>query len=49
MPQAFRNDKQAEKIAWKVLGTPPNIAAKRTERERKIDARLNYEVIVGGR
>lgn len=44
-----RSNKKAEKIAWKVLGEPDNIATKQTPREKKLDKRLDYEVIVGGR
>lgn len=45
----IRSDKKAEKIAWKVLPKPNNLTSKQTERERKLNNRLDYEVIVGGR
>lgn len=44
-----RPDKKAEKIAWKQLGKPENLAAKVTERQRAINAKLDYQVIVSGR
>ena len=49
MPIMPRYDKKAEKIAWNILGKPANIAAKRTKKERILDNRLDYQVIVGGR
>jgi hypothetical protein len=49
MPAMPRNDKKAEKICWKVLGKPDNLAAKETKKERAIKNRLDYQVIVGGR
>ncbi len=49
MPVAMRSDKKAEKVAWKVLGTPDNMLSKETERERLIKNRIDYQVIVGGR
>ena len=44
-----RYDKKAEKVAWKVLGEPSNMAAKKTKREQDLDRKLDYQVIVGGR
>ena len=49
MPVMPRSDKKSEKVAWKVLGKPSNIAAKQTARERELNAKLDYQVIVGGR
>lgn len=49
MPVMPRYNKKAEKIAWKVLGKPDNIAVKQTPRERELDNKLDYQVIVGGR
>ncbi len=49
MPYMPRPDKKAEKIAWKVLGKPENLATKETPRQRMINAKLDYQVIVNGR
>ncbi len=49
MPYMPRADKKAAKIAWKVLGKPENLAVKETERQKKINAKLDYQVIVDGR
>ncbi len=49
MPYMPRPDKKAEKIAWQNLGKPENLAAKETERQKKINAKLDYQVIVDGR
>lgn len=49
MPYMPRADKKAEKIAWQQLGKPENIAAKETKRQRMINAKLDYQVIVDGR
>ena len=44
-----RYDKKAEKIAFRILGVPSNIAARKTPREIELDKKLDYQVIVGGR
>ncbi len=44
-----RPSKKLSKIAWKQLGKPENLAVKTTEREREINAKLDYQVIVSGR
>jgi hypothetical protein len=49
MPYMPRPDKKAEKIAWKNLGKPENLAVKPSEREKKINAKLDYQIIVDGR
>jgi hypothetical protein len=49
MPYMPRPDKKAEKIAWKQLGKPENIAVKETPREKAINKRLDYQIIVDGR
>lgn len=49
MPYMPRADKKAEKIAWKVLGKPENLAVKETRKEREIRNKLSYDVIVNGR
>ena len=46
MPRA---DKKSEKIAWKVLGKPENIAAKETERQKQINKKIDYQISVDGR
>lgn len=37
---------KAEKIAWEILGEPTNISAKKTPKQRIIDARLLREETV---
>ncbi len=49
MPYMPRPDKKAERIAWKVLGKPENLAAKETPRQKKINARIDYQIAVDGR
>ena len=43
MPAMPRPKGKAKKIAYKILGTPPNIAYKRSKAERKINKRLLFE------
>ena len=43
MPTMFRPDRLPKKIAFKILGTPSNIAEKRTEIEKKIDKKIMYD------
>lgn len=38
-----RPNGKAKKIAYKILGVPPNIAYKRNKQQRKINNRLIYE------
>lgn len=38
-----RFEAKATKIAYKILGVPPNIAAHKTKKEKKIDKRLVFE------
>jgi len=40
MPEMVRPDNKARKIAWAILGTPANMATKKTKRQRAIDQRL---------
>lgn len=49
MPYMPRADKKAEKIAWKNLGKPENLATKETPRQKLINAKLDYQIIVDGR
>jgi len=43
MPTMFRPDRLPKKIAFNILGTPSNIAEKRTEIEKKIDKKIMYD------
>ena len=43
MPVMPRYLKKATKIAFDILGTPPNLSTKKTVREKEIDRRLLYE------
>jgi hypothetical protein len=43
MPAMPRILGKATKIAYKIMGTPPNIAHKRTPEEKKINKRLLFE------
>ena len=40
MPTMYRLDSQNTKIAYKILGEPQNLAAKKTNMQRYIDRRL---------
>lgn len=43
MPAMPRVPNKARKIAYKIMGVPANIAYKRTEQQKKLNQRLNYE------
>lgn len=43
MPSMPRPQGKAKKIAYKILGTPPNIAFKRDKRQKQINKRLIFE------
>ena len=49
MPYMPRADKKAERIAWKNLGKPENLASKETPRQREINKRIDYQIAVNGR
>lgn len=49
MPYMPRADKKAEKLAWKILGKPENIASKQTPRQKAINAKIDYEINSSGR
>ena len=49
MPVMRRIDKKAEKIAFKIMGTPPNIAFKRNKEQQRINKRLIFEETVRAR
>lgn len=49
MPAMRRIDKKAEKIAFKILGVPPNIAFKRNKEQQRINNRLVQEETVRAR
>lgn len=40
---AMPRTKKGRKIAFDILGTPPNLAEKRTKRQKEIDRRLVFE------
>lgn len=42
MPSMTRIDEKSKKIAYKILGTPPNLR-KRTKRNDRIEKRLLFE------
>lgn len=47
MPAMLRMDKKAEKIAFHILGTPPNLRkAKKSKKDSKIEERLVFEETV---
>ena len=43
MPGMPRPNKKATKIAFDLLGTPPNLREKKTALQKKIDRRLLYD------
>ncbi len=43
MPAMPRVPGKATKIAYKILGVPPNISYKRTEAQKEIDKQLIFE------
>jgi hypothetical protein len=43
MPSMVRIHGKPEKIAFKILGTPPNLKFKRTKEQRRINRRLFFE------
>lgn len=43
MPGAPRPKGQAKKIAYKVVGVPPNLQNKQSKEQKRINQRLNYE------
>jgi len=43
MPAMFRPNRLPKKIAFKILGTPNNIAEKKSEAEKKIDKTIMYD------
>lgn len=49
MPTMPRLSGKTQKIAYKILGTPPNIAFKRSKEQEKIDRRLTFEETVRAR
>jgi len=46
MPAMPRIKGKPTKIAFKILGTPPNISYKRDKKEKKINQRLIFEETV---
>jgi hypothetical protein len=49
MAYAPRSNREAERIAWRVLGKPDNLQSRDTPRERELRNKIDYQVIVGGR
>lgn len=43
MPAMPRIKGKATKIAYKILGTPPNMVFKRSPKEKKVNRRLIFE------
>jgi hypothetical protein len=43
MPAMPRIRGKATRVAYKIMGTPPNIAHKRSKMEKKINKQLIYE------
>lgn len=43
MPATFRPENKCRKIAFAILGTPSNIAEKKTAIEKKIDKKILYD------
>lgn len=43
MPAMPRIQGKATKIAFRILGTPPNIAFKRNKKEKEVNRRLIFE------
>ena len=43
MPVMFRPNRLPKKIAFSILGTPSNIADKKTAIEKKIDKKILYD------
>ncbi len=43
MAAMFRPNNRCKKIAWSILGTPSNIAEKKTAIEKKIDKKILYD------
>ena len=43
MPAMVRPKGKAKKIAFSILGTPPNIAFKRSKKQRRTNRRLVFE------
>jgi hypothetical protein len=43
MPAMPRFSAKGTKIAYKILGVPPNIAFKRNKKERSVNKRLTFE------
>ncbi len=43
MPTMFRPSSKATKIAYKILGIPPNMEYKRTKEQQEINRRLIFE------
>lgn len=49
MPAMRRINKKAEKIAFKIMGKPANIAFKRDKEQQRINKRLIFEETVRAR
>jgi hypothetical protein len=43
MPTMPRIPGKGKKVAWKILGVPPNISFKPDQRQKKINQRLIFE------
>lgn len=43
MPVMIRPSKKTEKIAYNIIGTPPNIEDKKSAKMKKIDRQLNHQ------
>lgn len=43
MPTMPRMKGKATKVAYKILGTPPNIKFKRNSAQKRVNRRLNFE------
>lgn len=49
MPTMPRMDSKETKIAYKILGVPPNISFKRDPKEKRINKRLVFEETIRSR
>lgn len=43
MPSMIRMPGKGKKIAWKILGVPPNIAFKPSDKQRKLNHALLFQ------
>ena len=45
MPAMVRSDKKAEKIAWDILGKPANLQEKTDKKRKRVEQKIQGEIV----